>query len=237
MTPPTRPLFCATPAPFRLAGVALSLLAEGALWWAAERTLIVADLHLEKGSSFARRGMLLPPYDTGATLARLAALAVRLEPARIIALGDSFHDRRGAERLAAADRETLVGLTAAAEWIWIAGNHDPEPPEGVGGWATSELAIGPLHVRHEPRAGALPGEIAGHLHPAARVAARGRSLRRRCFAADPHRLVLPAFGAYAGGLNVLDPAFSTLFRGRAFHAWVCGAETVHPVAAARLLAG
>jgi DNA ligase-associated metallophosphoesterase len=217
-----------------VASVPLVPLVEGALWWPGERTLVVADLHLEKGSSFARRGQLLPPYDTAATLRRLALVVARMAPARIIALGDSFHDRQGGERLCEADRVALQELTAATEWIWIAGNHDPEPPRDLGGWSTHELAIGPLTFRHEPRKGAEAGEIAGHLHPAARVVGRGRSIRRRCFAGDGRRLVMPAFGALAGGLNVLDAAFRPLFDGHAFHAWMLN-DTVHAIAGRRLV--
>jgi DNA ligase-associated metallophosphoesterase len=217
-----------------VASVPLVPLVEGALWWPGERTLVVADLHLEKGSSFARRGQLLPPYDTAATLRRLALVVARMAPARIIALGDSFHDRQGGERLCEADRVALQELTAATEWIWIAGNHDPEPPRDLGGWSTHELAIGPLTFRHEPRTAAKAGEIAGHLHPAARVVGRGRSIRRRCFAGDGRRLVMPAFGALAGGLNVLDAAFRPLFDGHAFHAWMLN-DTVHAIAGRRLV--
>lgn len=224
----------APPARFAVAGTQLELLAEGAVFWAEQRTLIVADLHLEKASAFAARGQMLPPYDTGATLARLAVLVRNLMPARVIALGDSFHDRRAEGRMAGADRATLASLTGATEWIWIAGNHDPEPPRAVGGWATAELAIGRLTFRHEPRIGAEAGEIAGHLHPAARIIGRGRSIRRRCFASDGRRLVMPAFGALAGGLNVLDPAFHPLFAGRDFHAFMIG-ESVHAVPGRRLV--
>ncbi|WEK51791.1 MAG: ligase-associated DNA damage response endonuclease PdeM [Candidatus Kaistia colombiensis] len=217
-----------------VASVPLVPLVEGALWWPDERTLVVADLHLEKGSAFARRGQMLPPYDTMATLRRLSALLARMAPSRVIALGDSFHDRNGGDRLNEVDRASLRTMTASAEWIWIAGNHDPEPPRDLGGWATRELSIGPLTFRHEPRLDARPGEIAGHLHPSARVVGRGRSIRRRCFAADGKRLVLPAFGALAGGLNVLDEAFLPLFDGRAFHAWVLG-DAVHAIAGRRLV--
>jgi DNA ligase-associated metallophosphoesterase len=219
-----------------VASVRLTPLVEGALWWAEARTLVVADLHFEKGSFFAARGQMLPPYDTAATLSRLTAIMARMMPARVIALGDSFHDNRGGERLGEADRAALAALTDATEWIWIAGNHDPEPPKDLGGWATTELSIGPLTFRHEPRAGAKPGEIAGHLHPSARIVGRGRSIRRRCFATDGRRLVMPAFGALAGGLNVLDPAFHPLFEGRAFHALMLG-ESVHAVAGKRLVGG
>jgi len=219
-----------------VASVPLVPLVEGALWWPEERTLVVADLHLEKGSSFARRGQMLPPYDTMATLKRLAAVMARMAPVRVVALGDSFHDRQGGDRLNEADRATLRAMTAVSEWIWIAGNHDPEPPRDLGGWATGELSIGPLTFRHEPLPGNRPGEIAGHLHPTARLVGRGRSIRRRCFATDGKRLILPAFGTLAGGLNVLDEAFRPIFDGRAFHAWMLG-DAVHAIAGGRLVDG
>jgi len=217
-----------------IAGVRLGLLPEGALYWPDEKTLVAADLHLEKGSAFAARGQMLPPYDTAATLARLEALLARIAPERVIALGDSFHDTRAGARMAEEHRARLLRLTGACEWIWIAGNHDPAPPAGVGGTARAELRLGPLTFRHEPRPGTLPGEIAGHLHPAARIVGRGRSIRRRCFASDQRRLVMPAFGALAGGLNVLDEAFRPLFSGRAFHAFMLG-EAVHAIAGRRLV--
>jgi DNA ligase-associated metallophosphoesterase len=210
-------------------GVVMEAFPEGALWWADTRVLVVADLHLEKGSSFARRGQLVPPYDTGETLARLARLITRLEPQAVVALGDSFHDNDGAARLSVSHRVMLKGMQIGREWIWIAGNHDPERPVDVGGDAMDEFGIGRLVFRHEPRAGAAPGEVAGHLHPCARVRGGGKSVRRRCFAGDGERLVLPAFGAYAGGLDVLDPALIDLFSPETFRAFVLGDDRVYPV--------
>ncbi len=202
---------------------------EGALWWADTRMLVVADLHLEKGSSFARRGQLIPPYDTSETLASLARLIARLQPQVVVALGDSFHDDDGASRLSVSHRVMLKGLQIGREWIWIAGNHDPNAPADVGGTAMDELAVGNLVFRHEPAPGAAAGEIAGHLHPCARVYGRGKSVRRRCFAGDGHRLILPAFGAYTGGLDVLDRAFAGLFAPETFRAFVLGDARVYPV--------
>ncbi len=222
------------PAMWTVADARLELTVEGGLYWAEAATLVVADLHLEKGSAFAARGQMLPPYDTAATLQRLSALVRRMAPSRVIALGDSFHDRGADGRLREADRALLRSLTASAEWIWITGNHDPEPPRDVGGSSAGELALGPLTFRHEPRAGEARGEIAGHLHPSARVIGRGRSVRRRCFASDRERLVMPAFGALAGGLCVLDAAFGPLFGRRPFHAFMLGRD-VHPVASHRLV--
>ena len=218
------------PALIGVAGVVLEAFPEGALWWADRRLLAVADLHFEKGSAFARRGQMLPPYDTGETLARLTRLADRLDPSVIVALGDSFHDDGGAARLFHADRSNLAGLQSGRDWIWIAGNHDPAAPAGLGGGHLDALAVGPLTFRHEPSATDAAGEVAGHLHPAARVAGRGRSVRRRCFAGDGSRLVIPAFGAYAGGLNVLDRAFAGLFAPPTFRAFVLGEDRVYAVA-------
>ncbi|HEY2068186.1 MAG TPA: ligase-associated DNA damage response endonuclease PdeM [Rhizomicrobium sp.] len=211
-------------------GEELVLHAAGALWWPGEETLVFADLHFEKGSSYARSGQMLPPYDTRTTLKRMAALVAEHAPARIIALGDSFHDRHAAERLDDEERAMLSTLSRGTEWIWIAGNHDPEPPAWLGGRVAEEIAIGALTFRHEPLPGGAPGEIAGHLHPCARVSRHGRSLRLRCFASDGARMVLPAFGAYTGGLDVRDRALRSLFAD-AFRAYVLGRATVYAVAA------
>ncbi len=204
---------------------------SGALFWEAERLLVVSDLHLEKGSSFAARGVLLPPYDTAATLARLGAAIARHHPRMVIALGDSFHDRDAHERLSVSDRENLSALQAHRDWIWISGNHDPALPREIGGTVSDEVAIGPLVFRHEPTG--ARGEIAGHLHPKARVATRGRSVERRCFASDGECAVMPAFGSYTGGLNIRDVAFAAIFQTLAFTAHVLGDRCVHSIAAER----
>lgn len=222
-----------SPTIIEIAGVALEALPEGALWWGDEGLLIVADLHFEKGSSFARRGQLIPPYDTAETLARLARLIERFDPAGVLALGDSFHDVDGASRLSAHDQATLGHLQSGRNWIWIAGNHDPATPTGITGDYLESAAIGRLVFRHEPVDGPADGEIAGHLHPAARVAGRGRTVRRHCFLGDGNRLVIPAFGAYAGGLNILDRAFSNLFL-RPPGAFVLGKDRVYSVNRASL---
>ncbi len=216
-----------------IAGVSLTADASGVLFLDSERLLIVADLHLEKGSSYARRRVLLPPFDTAATLGHLARAIARYNPARVIALGDSFHDRAAAERMGDQDRASLRALQAGRDWIWIAGNHDPLPPAALGGTAQDEIRIGALTFRHEPRAGACYGEIAGHLHPVARVVTASGSLRRRCFASDGERCIMPAFGAYAGGLNLRDVAFAPLFPARAPQAHVLGRQRVYAIAHAQ----
>ena len=214
-----------------VAGVTFVADLAGALFWEDERLLIVSDLHLEKGSSFAMRGVLLPPFDTAATLARLSAVIARHDPRTVIALGDSFHDREAHARLSPDDREALSALQARRDWIWISGNHDPALPRDLGGVVADEVAIGPIVFRHEPT-GAV-GEIAGHLHPKARVSTRGRSVERRCFASDGERAVMPAFGAYTGGLSIRDVAFAAIFQTMAFTAHVLGDRRVHSIAASR----
>lgn len=207
----------------------------GVLVWPRERVLIVADLHLEKGSAFAARGMLLPPYDTGDTLARLGAVIARHDPRLVIALGDNFHDGGGPARLASDDRAALAALQRGRDWIWITGNHDPEPAAGIGGSFASVLAVGPLVFRHEPTEGKADGEIAGHLHPSARISRRGRAVVRRCFASNGKRIVMPAFGAYAGGLNIRDRAFARVFDTLDFTAHLLGTNRIYAFSAAHCL--
>jgi DNA ligase-associated metallophosphoesterase len=207
-------------------GECLTPSASGALYWRAEKTLVFADLHFEKGSSFARRGALLPPYDTRETLARMRAAVERHAPQRVVALGDSFHDSDAAERLDDFERGTLRTLAQGVEWIWIAGNHDPAPPSRLGGTVAPEVAIGGLVFRHEPQCRPQPGEIAGHLHPCATVVRRGRGLRRRCFVSDGTRMILPAFGAFTGGLDVREPPIASLFAGD-FLLYLLGARRVY----------
>jgi DNA ligase-associated metallophosphoesterase len=196
--------------------------------------LVVADLHLEKGSSFARRGVLLPPYDTAATLARLAQAIARYRPSCVVTLGDNFHDGEGAGRMAEDDRAVLRSLQSGRDWIWIAGNHDPDPMPGVGGTFVDMLGLGPLIFRHTPSRGRAEGEIAGHLHPQARVARRGRAVSRRCFAADGRRLVMPAFGSYTGGFDICDRAFAGLFDPVSLTAHMLGPRRLYAIAATRL---
>jgi DNA ligase-associated metallophosphoesterase len=213
--------------------VALIADPEGALYWPDQGLLAVADLHLEKGSSFAARGQLLPPYDTAATLARLARLMARYAPRYVVALGDSFHDGGGPARLGRDERENLSVLQRGRDWIWITGNHDPEPAVGIGGVFRAILNVGALTFRHLPTG--ADGEICGHLHPVARVRNRGRAVSRRCFAADATRMVMPAFGAYTGGLNVRDAAFADLFGTLAFTAHLLGEGRLYAFAAKRCL--
>ena len=221
----------------RVAGVELAADCAGALYWPEEGLLAVADLHLEKGSSFARRGQLLPPYDTTETLARLARLIAHYAPRVVITLGDNFHDRGGHARLVAQDHASLTALQRGRDWIWITGNHDPDPAEGIGGSFGATLTFGKLQFRHEPSRDAPEGEIAGHLHPVARIAQRGRAVSRRCFATDGQSLVMPAFGAYTGGLNIRDRAFAKVFGARKFTAHMLGDNRLYAFAASRCLSG
>ena len=201
---------------------------RGAAFCPAHETLIVADMHFEKGSSYARSGQLLPPYDSRATLLKLAEVVGRHRPTTIVALGDTFHDREASERLGAEERAMLEALDRVADFVWIAGNHDPQPPAWLGGRVARELSLGGLKLRHEPLVSPYLGEIAGHLHPSARVAKWGRSVRRRCFVSDGLRLILPSFGAYTGGLDVGDTAIASLFAGP-FHAYMLGHARVYAI--------
>jgi DNA ligase-associated metallophosphoesterase len=214
----------------------LQLDLDGALYWAEERLLVTADLHLEKGTSYASSaGRLLPPYDSAQTVARLERLVGTYQPLRIVALGDSFHDRRGAARLDGEIAARIRKLSDQADWIWIHGNHDPHPPRQLGGRGAVEIAIGPLVFRHDAHDGRSGegGEVIGHYHPVASVSTRGRSFRRRCFAIGRDRLLLPAFGAYAGGLNVREAAIRRLLDAEARVA-LLGRDRLHlfPIAAA-----
>jgi DNA ligase-associated metallophosphoesterase len=220
--------------PIKVASHSFLPVAAGALYWESEDTLLVADLHLEKGAAFAARGMMLPPYDTRSTLQRLAACLDHFAPRRVVALGDSFHRSELAGRLSADDREELMALQQGRDWYWILGNHDPDLPESIGGFVCRSLMIGGITLCHQPSLSRAP-EIAGHLHPVARIARRGEGIRRKCFATDGHRLVMPAFGAYAGGLNVLDEAFSSLFHWPLMEAWLTGRTSVYPLQASLLL--
>lgn len=194
----------------QIASTAALLRTSGALWLASARTLVVADLHFEKGSYFAMRGQMLPPYDTAETLTRLEREVETLNPAMIVCLGDSFHDTAGETRLGSDETARIAALARGRTLIWITGNHDAAAEFSLAGDITAALALADLILRHEPQAGEQPGEVAGHLHPCAKIKARGGSLRRRCFLTDGRRIVLPAFGAYTGGLNVMDEAFAPL---------------------------
>ncbi|WP_442579227.1 ligase-associated DNA damage response endonuclease PdeM [Mesorhizobium sp. ASY16-5R] len=210
---------------------------RGALFFPDLGLLAVSDLHLEKGSSAARRGSLVPPYDTAATLARLKSAIDDFAPKIVVSLGDSFHDGEGSARMPDIFRDMLVSLMTGRDWFWVSGNHDPDPPKGVGGESVRELSVGSLLFRHEPSLDAGEGEIAGHLHPCARIVQRGRSVRRRCFAADGRRMIMPAFGSYTGSLNVLDRAFAGLFRRDGLMAYMLGADRTYAIAGRMLRPG
>jgi len=205
-----------TAVPITLAGQALLLDPGGALWWPERQVLAVADLHLEKGSACAVRGYLAPPWDTRATLDRLALLLRRYVPRTVVFLGDSFHDRDGARRLQDADAARLSAMAAAHAFVWVLGNHDPLPPEGFPGEVAEWWEQDGIVFRHE--AAGTPAEVCGHHHPKASVTTRAMTITRPCFVASPHRLMLPAFGAYTGGLDIRHPAIAGLFTrgGRAF---------------------
>ena len=194
-----------------MAGERLMLDPMGALFWPGPRLLAVSDLHLEKGSSFARRGMLLPPWDTHATLDRLTLLLRRWSPLVVVALGDSFHDALGSGRLPPSEQQRLRAMTEAHRFVWVLGNHDPTPPDGLGGDCVESHAVSGMVFRHQAMVAGDPGEVVGHHHPKATVRARAGTVSRPCFVFDGSRLMMPAFGAYTGGLDVRDRAIKQLF--------------------------
>ncbi|MBC8037005.1 MAG: ligase-associated DNA damage response endonuclease PdeM [Rhizobiales bacterium] len=199
---------------------------SGALYAPDFKALLVADLHLEKGSSIARRRVHLPPYDTRSSLSQLLAVIAATKPERLIFLGDSFHDNEARDRIDASDLATLRAITAERRTIWITGNHDPSPPQDIGGTIMAEVMLGPVALRHEPKQLAQEErEIAGHLHPAASVDQRGRRIRCRCFIADTRRVIMPAFGSYTGALSISAQPFETLFT--EFNVWMIGARAIH----------
>ncbi len=209
---------------------------DGSFYWPDERILVVSDLHLEKASSFATRNKtFLPPYDTKQTLQRLRQSIQIHEPKTVISLGDSFHDDNGSERLPIAYRQELCNLMANVEWIWVRGNHDPSPPRNLGGTALQEVPIRGLNFRHEPGQSIRDGEIAGHLHPCAKIRQRGKSVRRACFAEDGRRLILPAFGSFTGGLNLRDAAFGGILNPMTTTAWMLGTDAVYRICSSQLV--
>ena len=218
-------------------GEACVLRCSGALWVPERRTLVASDLHLEKGSAFAARGQMLPPYDSPATIAKLEAEIEALDPATVVLLGDSFHDSRAVERLGAADHRRLERLAAGRTWVWLEGNHDLKALAGaldrLTGEVVTTLSIGALSLIHEPQAHPAAGEVAGHLHPCATVVAYARGVRRPAFVTDGRRLVLPAFGAFTGGLDVRHAAIEGLFAGLPLVA-VLGRDKVHAIGWDRL---
>lgn len=191
--------------PLSFDGVAFQALSTGALYWPQRRALLVADLHLEKGSWFAARGQMLPPYDSMATLDAVADAVARTDARELWCLGDSFHDALGCERLPADAQATLRSLTGRVQWHWIVGNHDPHFTDCFGGSVHDEVMLDGLILRHEARPHDARPELSGHFHPKFRVSLRGRSLSRRCFVATPTKLILPAFGALTGGLDAHHP--------------------------------
>lgn len=190
-----------------LGGETLRALPSGALFWPARNLLAVADLHFGKSNRLARRGgSLLPPYETAATLEKLDADIAAQNPATVLCLGDSFDDLDAAGSLTDSDTLWLARLMAGRNWIWVLGNHDPAPT-GISGAHKHETAIGSLTFRHiaEPSQSA---EISGHYHPKAALAGRSRP----CFLADAHRIILPAYGTYTGGLWSHDPSLTGLMQ-------------------------
>ena len=208
---------------------------SGALFVPEFKTLLIADLHLEKASNMARRGVHLPPYDTRASLAQLEAVIAQAQPERLIFLGDSFQDDGARDRIAEADLASLRAISERAATVWITGNHDPHPPTDIGGRIADEVELGGVTLRHEPRQlGPEDFEIAGHLHPGAAVSQRGRHIHCKCFIADGNRLIMPAFGSFTGALSISAAPFKKLFAERDFHVWMLGDKAIYKFPARRV---
>ncbi len=208
---------------------------SGALYAPDYRTLLIADLHLEQGTSMARRGVHVPPFDTSASLALLQHVIDAIKPWRMVLLGDSFHDRLAHADLCEPHRTVLQNITSSVETIWITGNHDPEAPQGLGGVCVDTHRLDHIELRHEPNPN-LNGrcEIAGHLHPGATIVQRGIAMRTKCFIADDRRMIMPAFGSYTGALSVRSPAYDDLFDEAASHVWMLGKSAIHRFPMARV---
>ena len=220
-----------TAVPLLFAGQRLLLDPDGAVVWPDAGLLAVADLHLEKGSACAVQGSLVPPWDTVATLDRLAALMRRWRPAVVVALGDSFHDRYGLGRMAVPDAERLRAMQGAARFVWVLGNHDREPLPELGGTTTQCWGLGGLTFRHQAEPGAGP-ELVGHHHPKASIPTRAGTVTRPCFVAGATRLMLPALGAFTGGLDIANPAIARLFP-EGGHAYLLGQRRLFTFSLAR----
>ncbi len=224
-----------SPHKIMLGGLDLQPDLSGALHVPELATLIISDLHLEQGSSLARRGIRVPPFDTAITIAMLEEVIKRFKPQRLVFLGDSFHDDEGETRVDDALMMRLQAIAKAHECFWICGNHDPSPPRELDGHAADHVLLGPITLRHEPmklRKGEF--EICGHLHPGCAITQRGRRVSGKCFIADDRRLIMPAFGAYTGALSVFAPPFEGLFARDKTQAWLLGGERIYRFPHARL---
>jgi uncharacterized protein len=208
---------------------------SGALYVPDFKTLLIADLHLEKASNIARRGVHLPPYDTRVSLLQLTAVLEAARPQQVIFLGDSFHDNEARERIDEADLATLRKMTAQTDTIWITGNHDPLPPQDIGGRIVDEILLGAIRLRHEPKILAADEfEVAGHLHPGAGVIQRGRCVRCKCFIGDAQRIIMPAFGSFTGALGISSKPFKDLFAPKTSHVWMLGDKAIYKLPVARV---
>lgn len=200
---------------------------SGALYWPDENALLAADLHLEKSAAFATKGQFLPPYDSFATLERFSQDIERLKPKRVILLGDSFHRDEGVSSLGQKERELLAHLGEGRDWVWIAGNHDPKT-HFLAGTCRDKLMIQGIELTHEPTPNTCP-QIAGHLHPAAKIISNGSTVRRSCFVSDGERLIMPSFGVLTGGLSIFHTAFHGLLDHQNLRVVMRGKAKLYPV--------
>lgn len=206
----------------------------GALYWPAEKTLIVSDLYLEKGSYLTDEGVVLPPYDTASVFEKLEEALDRYDPHRVIALGDSFCDEDEA-RLSAHDADWLYDLMEDRDWYWVCEPDRADVPECFGGTVLPHLTLGGIKFRYEPVRAPVSHEIAGRMHPVAQISEYGHVMRGRCFVSNGMRLILPSMGKYSLGANVLGSAFDSLLGHDGLFVWTINAGRVAQVASGQLL--
>jgi len=199
---------------FWLNGDEVAAHADGTALFDRGRMMVVSDLHLEKGRALSTTSPI-PQYDTDATLDSLEKAIFRDQPERLLFLGDSFHRSDLARSLAPSHQDRIHALARGREVIWITGNHDPDLPSFLPGTAAEEILIGSIWFRHIALTEFTGGEVSGHYHPKARIKTRARGVSGKCFIHDGRRLIMPAFGAYTGGLSVEAPAINGLFNSHA----------------------
>ena len=196
--------------------VACQFHADGGLYLPDFQSLIISDLHIGKGAAHRRNGQI-PGYDTDNTLARLDAAISHAKPKQTILLGDSFHSQEQANSLPTYHREHIAQIATQTQLIWIEGNHDPHLPHSVPGEHCSYLSLGTLLLSHQPVYQSdhpktlIAGQIVGHFHPKAKLQLSARNFSAKCFIHDASLMILPAFGAYTGGLNILHTDIQALF--------------------------
>ena len=197
---------------------------QGVLFWPEMKLAVVSDLHLEKGSYYAELGQFVPPHDTYQTLLQLKSILDFGAIHKVVLLGDSFHDNDGYDRMSRQERDMLNYLCNKYELIWIIGNHDNDfALDGVK--FCDEITIEDVVFRHEHQ-NLATNEISGHYHPKAYLKLQGKKVTRPCFIHDDKKLIMPAFGAFTGGLNHNDPVIQAIFTNE-YYLGLLGQKTLY----------